>query len=200
MDPVILLADDHVMITKGLRKSIELEFGYNDIKSVTSCSGILKELKKKNYTHSILDIGLVDGSALEILPVIQGLFPELRILIFSARPAAAYRKALNLLGIHGYLSKDQGEDETISTLRKFFHNEAVSRKNRGLNNNPFSILSTREMEILLYIIKGLGTNEIAAILNMAASTISTFKSRILEKTGCKNAIELKELAQACSVD
>src|SRR5579864_5226282 len=126
MEHYILLADDHIMLTKGLRRSIEFEFGYKNINSVTSCREILKELKKKVYTHLIADMGLSDGSVLEILSVIQRLYPGLKIMIFSMKPAAAYAKALKLQGIHGYLSKEQGEEETNIFLTEFFKNESVS--------------------------------------------------------------------------
>lgn len=194
MQPNILIADDHIMISKGLRKSMEMEFGYTDVYSVTSCSEILKELKKKIYTHIILDMGLSDGSALEILPTIKSLYPELRIMIFSAKSAAAYQKALRHYGIHNYLSKEEDESQTLVRLREFFYNEKVSSPQEDASENPFSTLTAREMEIFHYILQGMGSAEIGKILNLKLNTVSTLKGRMLEKTNTRNIKELCELA------
>lgn len=192
MKPIILLADDHIMLSKGLRKSIEYDFGYKDVNSVTSCNEILKELKKKIYTHLVLDIGLSDGSSLEILPTINNLYPDLNIMIFSAKPAATYERALRKYGIHNYLSKEADEDDTISRLGKFFQNEKL-RVDNSLDN-PFSKLTARELEILHYLLQGKGTFEIRDFLNLKGNTVSTLKGRIFDKTQTSNIKELLELA------
>jgi two-component system invasion response regulator UvrY len=201
MTPVILLADDHIMLSKGLRKVLEYEFGYRQIHSVTSCNEILKELNKKIYTHLVLDIGLSDGSALEIIPTITRLYPALNIMVFSAKPAAAYQRALRQYGIHNYLSKDEGEEATMETLRKFFYRESgvKTAPDSVSAENPFSLLTARELEILHYVLKGIGSNEIGDALNIKQNTVSTMKSRIFEKTGTANLKELLDLAMIYNV-
>lgn len=193
MIPTILLADDHIMTSKGLRRSLEYDFGYKEVCSVTSCNEVMKELKKKVYSHLVLDIGLSDGSALEILPTIRSLYPQLMILIFSAKPAAAYQRALTQYGIRYYLSKEANEDESMDRLTKFFRNEKSDLVEEA-QTNPFSKLTAREMEILHYILEGLGVTKIASTLNLAATTISVVKGRIFEKTNTNNIKELMELA------
>src|ERR1700761_8337225 len=129
----ILLADDHSMLLTGLRGQIETRFGYKDINSVRSCNKVLEELKVKEYSHLILDISLSDGSSLEILHVIRGLYPALDIMIFSAKPAAAYEKALKKYQIQHYLSKEADEEETIAGLRRFFNNEPMPVRHSAPN-------------------------------------------------------------------
>lgn len=202
MNPVILLADDHIMISKGLRRALEYEFGYKQIHSVTSCSEVLSELNKKIYTHLVVDIGLSDGSALEILPTITRLYPLLNVMIFSAKPAAAYQRALRQYGIHNYLSKEEGEEATMEKLRRFFYREGPGRWEGSARvmqegqqaDNPFSLLTAREMEVLHYVLKGFGSNDIGEALNIKQNTVSTMKSRIFEKTATKNLKELLDLA------
>ena len=198
MNPVILLADDHIMISKGLRKAIELEFGYTAISSVTSCNEVMNELKKKKTTHLILDLGLTDGSALEVLPLIRRLYPGLHIMVFSGKPGSAYQRGLKQFGIHHFLSKAEDEDKTIVTLRKFFQNERVP-PNADTHDNPFSALSSREMEVLHYFLQGMRNSELCKILNIHFSTVSTFKNRILEKTQTHNLMELTELAMIYNI-
>jgi|SRR5579859_530501 len=194
----ILLADDHIMISKGLRRHIEMYFGHKEITSVTSCNKILQELKIGEYTHLVLDIGLSDGSALEILYTIRQLYPGLNIMIFSAKPAVAYEKASKKYQIQHYLSKEADEEETLSVLRKFFNNEPMPLL-REPADNPFSKLSPRELEVLSYLLQGKGANEIGGILNLVPNTVSMHKSRILEKTETANVVELINLAMAYNI-
>lgn len=193
----ILLADDHSMLLTGLRGQIETRFGYKEINSARSCNQVLEELKIKEYSHLILDIGLSDGSSLEILHVIKGMYPALNIMIFSAKPAAAYEKALKKYQIQHYLSKDADEEETITGLRRFFNNEPMP--NREQAPNPFSKLSPRELEVLPYLLQGKGTNEIGSLLNLSPSTVTEFKSRIFKKTETMNVAELINLAIAYNI-
>ena len=192
--PVILVADDHIMILKGLRRVIEMEFGFTDLHSVTSCNKVLGELKRRPYSHLILDIGLSDGSALEILPAINRLYPSLRILVYSNKPAIAFEKALAQQGVHDFLSKEQTEAETIATLSDFFHNKHRRVKKESVES-PFAALSQRELEVTHHLLLGEQTFEIANKLGLAGSTISTIKSRIFEKLGVDNLRDFFEIAR-----
>jgi len=200
--PNILLADDHSITRRGLKLLFELYFGYPDMSEVSSCSELMKELSRKAYSHLVLDIILSDGSSLEVLPAIQKLYPDLRIMIFSMQPAGIYAKALRQYGIRHYVSKTIQEDETIKLLRRFLQNDPPAPdhgESSGLDN-PFSDFTPRELEILHYMLKGTGTNEIASALNLKWNTISTVKNRIFEKTNTGNVIELKDLATLYKVN
>ncbi|HXB33777.1 MAG TPA: response regulator transcription factor [Puia sp.] len=199
LKPLILVADDHIMISKGLRRSIELEFGFTDVHSVTSCSNVMNELKAKPYTHLILDIGLSDGSALEILPAIKRLYPEVRILVFSSKPTSAFERALAQQGVHDYLSKEQTETETTTILTDFFYSRQ-RRIKKELMENPFAALSPREWEVTHHLLLGEATSEVANRLNLKSSSVSTIKGRILEKLGVDNLRDFFELARLYNVE
>ena len=195
MNPRILIADDHILVSKGLRRWLEHQFGYTEVNCVTSCSEVMQQLHKKIYTHAVLDLGLADGSALEILPAIKNLYPLLKIMILSAQPASIYRRALQQYGIHNYLSKESNEEETSTRLRDFFQNEpARITIEEDPGSSPFSNLAPREMEVLHYLLQGMRTNVIGDTLNIKWNTVSTIKNRIFEKTETNNIIELRELA------
>ena len=201
MHPQILLADDHSMIRKGLKLYLQLNLGYSDIQEVDSCGGLMKELVKKRYTHLILDIILADGSTLEVIPNIRRVYPDLHIMIFSMQPAEIYGEAVKQFGINYYLSKSAGEEEIIQVLKKFIQNEAPVRKSvLPHHDNPFKSLAPRELEILHYVLKGIGTKEISETLNLKMNTVSTLKSRIYEKTNAGNIKELLELATLYNVN
>lgn len=202
LQPTILLADDHSMIRKGLKLYLQLNLGYNDIEEVSNCSSLMQELVKKKYTHLVLDIILADGSSLEVIPNIRRVYPSLKIMIFSMQPAEVYGEAVKQFGIDYYLSKTAGEEEIVQVLQRFTSNEipAFKRENRSHQENPFTMLAPRELETLHYVLKGIGTKEIADTLNLKMSTISTIKNRIYEKTNAGNIKELIELAALYNVN
>ncbi|MGC4104474.1 response regulator [Ferruginibacter sp.] len=201
MQPKILLADDHNMIRKGLKLHIQLTLGFNDIHEVASCNELMKELVKNKYTHLVLDIILSDGSTLEVIPNIRRVYPALNILIFSMQPAEVYGEALKQYGIMHYLSKSAGEEYMNEVMQKFLFNETlVSSSPVPHTNNPFSSLAPRELEVLHYVLKGIGTKSIADTLNLKMNTISTIKNRIFEKTNAGNVKELMEMATLYNVN
>ena len=200
MHPKILIADDHSMIRKGLKLHMQLTLGYTDIHEVGTCHDLMMELVRNKYTHLILDIILSDGSTLEVIPNIRRVYPNLRSLVFSMQPAEIYGEALKQYGIHYYMSKAIGEEEMVQVLQQFLHNEEPVRRHIQHQDNPFTALAPRELEILHYILKGIGTKEIADTLNLKMNTISTIKNRIFEKTTAGNIKELMELATLYNVN
>lgn len=199
--PSILIADDHSMIRKGLKLFMQLNLGYIDIQEAGSCNELMRELVKKKYTHLVLDIILSDGSTLEVIPNIRRVYPDLHILVFSMQPAEIYGEALKQYGIHYYLSKSVGEEEMQQVLQRFLHNEVPVRRNGiHLQDNPFASLAPRELQVLHYVLKGVGTKEIAETLNLKMNTVSTVKTRIYEKTNAGNIKELMELATLYNVN
>jgi len=190
------------MIRKGLKMLMQLQLNFVDVSEVTSCNELMKELTKRKYTHLVLDIILSDGNSLEILPAIRKLYPELKILVYSMQPGEVYGKALYKYGIEYYLPKTTPEEETLRSLQRFLLNKQPVRDEATskYQTNPFATLAPRELEILHYLLKGLGTKEIAETLNVKMNTVSTVKNRIFEKTGTKNGKELIELASLHSIN
>jgi len=202
MQPFVLIADDHSIIRTGLKIFMQVNLGYRDIHEVSTCNNLMKELIKKKYTHLILDIILSDGNTLEVIPNIRRVYPELNIMIFSMQSAEIYGEAVKQYGINYYLSKSTGEEEMQQTLQRFLQNEIPLRRKPVLQNseNPFSSLTPRELEILHYLLKGIGTKEIGEVLNLKMNTVSTLKTRIFEKTNAGNIKELIELATLYNVN
>lgn len=198
MQPKILLAEDHSITRKGIKLLCELDLGFTDVDEAETCSDLMHQLKKEEYTHLVLDINFSDGSSLEILQNIRSLYPDLKIMIFSMQPPEIYANVIKKYGIDHYISKANPEEATIHQMNQFLRNEQPARISFEAYqyNNPFSEFSSRELEILHYLKLGMGTNEIAETLNLSASTISTHKSRLYNKTNTKNTKDLLDLAAA----
>ena len=201
MENEVLIADDHSMIRKGMKLYLQMNLGQKLVTEVSSCNEVMAELVKKKYTHLVLDILLTDGNSLEIIPNIRRVYPSLKILIFSMQPAEVYAEALKQYDIHYYLSKSAGEQEIIQVLTRFFSNTPADVLDPVFLKrlNPFSTLAPRELEVMHYILKGMGTKEISETLNLKMNTISTIKSRIFEKTNSTNIKELFELASLYNI-
>ena len=202
MEPLILIADDHSMIRKSLKLYMQVNLCYTDIYEAGTCNELMRELVKRDYTHLVLDIILSDGSTLEGIPTIRKLYPLLKMMVFSMQPAEVYGVALKQYNIDYYLSKSAGEEEILEMLKRFIHNKVPARSDTELlpSSNPFALLSPRELEVLHYILKGIGTKEIAETLNLKMATISTLKNRIYEKTEAGNGKELMDLANLYNVN
>ncbi len=202
MQPTILIADDHSLIRKGLKLYLQFDLGYSDIHEVATCHELMNELVKKKYTHLVLDIILSDGSTLEVMPNIRRVYPDLHVIVFSMQPQEIYGEALKQYGIYHYLSKTSEEKDIIRQLRDFLANEQEPKEMVATTNpgNPFTKLTPRELEILHYILKGLGTKEISSTLNIKMNTVSTLKNHIYEKTNAANVKELIELASLYNIN
>jgi DNA-binding NarL/FixJ family response regulator len=190
----ILFAEDHPLLRRSV-KAICDALGVTELAEVESCNGLLKELKKGDYTHLILDLTLSDGSALQILPAIRNLYPRLRILVFSVQPAFYGESLKRQYKVQYYVSKATPEPDAIRILKYFIENRIPMEQSTSTKEeNPFSELSRREKEILHLLLMGLSPKEVAEELHMDAGHVRMTKHRIMEKTKASNIIELKELA------
>lgn len=207
-DISLLIADDHVIIRRGLKFLIETHFGKFNIVETDSSKGILDSLEKNNFTHLILDMQLSDGNLLEIFQEIKQQFPLLPILIYSMSPEEIFAKRLNNLGASGYLNKQSSEEEVVKAMELFFTGRKyVSQKyfdqqhgaQKGKSENPFSNLSERETEVLLLLLKGKSVKEIASHFDLKSNTVATFKARIFDKIGVNNLMDLQNSARAYNI-
>jgi len=190
----ILLADDHGVVRKGL-KVLCAQFGFTDVDEAENCAGLMKTLRKRSYSHLILDLIFPDGTTLEILPNILRLYPAMNILVFSMQSPDIYRGVLEGYGIRYFITKSAPEKLTIQMMRDFLYNRnsIIPVSFEKIVRNPFDSFAPREMEVLQYMMMGVGSVEIANRLNMKPNTVSTLKKRIYEKSNTNNILELKEL-------
>ncbi|MDP4147809.1 MAG: response regulator transcription factor [Bacteroidota bacterium] len=192
MEKKILLADDHSLVRNGLKLIFQTQLGCKEVGQASSCNALMEELKTKKYTHIVLDINLSDGSIIEVLGNIHSLYPWVHIAIVSMQPKAVYEKILRRYGIYLFISKGANEEETIRQLRQFLQNDTPRQEER---REKLAVdFTTREVEVMNYMLRGMRTNDIADALGLKGNTISTVKNRIFEKTKTENLIQLREFA------
>jgi DNA-binding NarL/FixJ family response regulator len=201
----LMIADDHVIIWRGLKFLMDQQFKIKDTVKATSCLEVLGELKKDHFTHLILDLQLMDDTAMTVLPEIRQNYPDLAILVFTMNPEELYARRLLDMGVRGFLSKLSPEEEVIRALQLFFTDrvyisDALQERIRGQesktkSNNPLELLSERETDVLNYLLQGERVSAIAQRMNLKVSTVATFKARIFDKTGVENLLDLQRVAK-----
>ena len=186
------------MIRRGITLLIQMEIGDYTVFEADSCSKVMAHLNNNYITHLILDIIFADGSSLEILPNIKKLYPSLKILIFSMQPPEIHGEAFKQNDITYYLSKASDNDTVIKVLTNFLNNNKnIEESNQMISGiNPFKSLSSRELQILHYMLNGFGTKQISETLNLKMNSVSTLKKRIYDKTESAN---FKALIDLCTL-
>jgi DNA-binding NarL/FixJ family response regulator len=199
----VLTADDHTIVRTGLHMLLQLRFGISRFFEAASCAELLASLRKNHPTHLIIDCIFKDGNSLEVMPVLTNLFPEIRIMVYSMLPADVYEPAFRKYGVRYYLHKGSSQEKIESTLQQFLFQAAPSARQPETaadSANPFAQLSTRELEVLHYLLRGEAIGDTANALNLHKNTVSTMKSRIFEKVGAANMKELIDKATANEIN
>jgi two-component system invasion response regulator UvrY len=200
----VLLAEDHSIVIRGIKMIFETEFVQYQLEVTKSIGGLMKMLQTNRYQLAIIDLQLEDGDTMHLITDIRRIYPELRILIFSANPEELYAQRLYKAGIKGYLHKQTEDKEIIAALRMIleaktyvserFKNYLLSKDSKIRFDNPFEQLTLRELEVAHLLIKGKRSIDICKDLNIQPSTASTYKMKIFDKLKVTNTLELKELA------
>ncbi|MBK9224541.1 MAG: response regulator transcription factor [Flavobacterium sp.] len=203
--PTFLIADDHSIVRQGISLLIKELFFNAKIYQSGTFKETLKVLKDTKIDLLVLDINFPDGNSLNILSETKTLQPGLKILIFSAYEEDLYALRYLNAGASGYLNKGSNEDEIKQALQSMMVSGKYITQNikdRILESyiskkplNPLEQLSNREVEVARLLIKGFGNMEIAELLQIKKSTVSTFKNRIFEKLEIVNLAELIDLFQ-----
>lgn len=192
----ILVADDHPVVRRGLRGIIEEEKDFVVECEASTAEEVIDQLRNKDIDIVLLDISMPGKSGLDLIVDIKSEFPNIYVLILSGMSEEQFAKRALKLGASGYLTKECAADLLINAIKKvtsgkkFISDKLAEIMANDLTNtenvNLYEKLSAREFEVLRLIGAGKSVGEIAEILNLSVTTISTFRSRILTKLNLKN--------------
>ena len=187
----VLIADDHAVVRAGFKQFLEADSTINAVGEAASGNETLDLLREQDWDLVLLDIHMPDRSGLDILRHIQTGHPGVRVLVMSGLPEEQY--AVNVLraGASGYLSKDSAPEElmkavrTVLSGRRYVSAALAEILVADLDGDPdkplHARLSTREFQIFCKLAAGRGVSDIANELSLSVKTVSTYRSRILEK-------------------
>ncbi|MCX6351080.1 MAG: response regulator transcription factor [Bacteroidetes bacterium] len=201
----ILVADDHSLIRRGVIQMISEEFEKIQFGEAKDSAELLDKSRKEIWDIIIMDLTMPGGSEMETLKQLRIENPDLPILVLSMHAEEIYAKRVLKAGASGYLLKDAAPEELGNALRKIKSGKIYLSANvaqllaedaiSGKANIPFhELLSDREMEVFRLIASGKTVSEIAKLLSLGVPTISTYRTRILEKLSLKNNAEIVHFA------
>lgn len=200
----ILIADDHAIVREGLKQIVAETADMVVVDEATSGHEVLEKVWNNEYDVVILDISMPGRGGVDILKQLKGQKPNLPILILSMHPEEQYAVRVLKAGAAGYLTKESAPDELITAIRRVsagrkYVSSSLAEKlafdlERDTKKLGHEILSDREYQVMCMIASGKRVQEIAEELCLSVKTISTYRSRILEKMKLKNNAELMHYA------
>lgn len=197
LTPNILIADDHAIIRNGLEmllSSIGKQFSFFQASNKVE---IFDNLKENTIDLIVLDLNFEEGNAITWIKEIKTVFPEVKIIIFSSFDESVYKNRVLSLGANAFISKLCMPEEIILAFEHtLFEDEIVLKIKKFHKSNKTSllhVLSNREMEIALLMVKGVANLEISNILTLKKSTVSTYKQRIYDKLNVSSVAGLIEI-------
>jgi len=201
----ILIADDHEIVRSGLMMMIEPQADMAVKAKASSYEQLTDLLKKETFDLLILDLNLGDKNGMESIQSVNAIRPDLPILVLSAYPEEPYALQAFRAGASGYLNKAVISSELLRAIRTVSQGkkyvsptlEETMLYGTDLEKNETamtSALSKRELEVLSMIAESKSYKEIASELGVSPKTVSTYRTRILEKLNLSSTSELLRFA------
>lgn len=200
----IVIADDHAVVRKGIRLILMDAGGIEIAGEAESADDLLNFLRSGRADAVILDVGLGDRDGIEVLKHIRAEFGRLPVLMISMHAEEVFAIRALRAGADGYIEKSAPPDLLIEATRRVaaggtYMSSAIAEKLKlGLAHGdnhataPHEALSDREFEVFRLLGAGRSVTEIARVLNLSVKTVSTHRTRILEKTGFTTNAEIVE--------
>jgi two-component system, NarL family, invasion response regulator UvrY len=200
----ILIADDHAIVRHGLKQIVEKSGEMRVVAEADSGIDALHKIRETECDVVLLDISMPDMSGIDVLKQIHAEKPKLPVLILSIYPEDQYAMRLIKAGAAGYMTKDSAPPEVVKALLhvaggKKYISPVVAEilaNEIGADEEklPHQLLSDREYQIFLLLASARTVSEIADALALSVKTVSTYRSRILEKMHLNNNAELMRYA------
>ena len=199
-----LLIDDHQVVRSGIASLLSTLFVGPNVEEASNSDTAVEKLKLHYYDLVLMDVQIPGSDMLGLMGFINLTYPNIKVLIFSMSAENIYAKRFLQAGARGFLPKDASIEEVKKAIELVLNNRRyISEKlAQALANessfdgpaNPFTKLSPREFEITSVLLSGQTQADACKELNLASSSIGTYKKRVFEKLGVKNLLELNELA------
>jgi DNA-binding NarL/FixJ family response regulator len=178
------------------------------IQEATDGAEVLKMLDKEPWDIIISDITMPGRNGVEIVKIIKELAPKIPVLMLSMHAADQYAVRTLKAGASGYLTKESAADELIIAIKQLMNGrkyitphviDLLVDEQIDNDNQPHKKLSNREFEVMKMIAAGKKVSEIAKTLSLSINTISTYRTRILEKMNVTSNAELTKYAISASL-
>ncbi|MCU1318299.1 MAG: DNA-binding response regulator [Candidatus Acidoferrum typicum] len=196
----VLIADDHAVFRRGLKETIGEAFPKVIFGEAKTAQETVDCVRRQDWEIVILDISMPGKSGLDILDDVRRLRPKLPVLFLSMHPEEQYARRALKSGAAGYLTKDSIPEELKEAVRRIltggrYVSATLAERlafdlRKGADTPLHELLSAREFQVLRMIASGKSVKEIANDIALSVKTVSTYRARILQKTGMKTTAEL----------
>lgn len=197
----ILLVDDHPIVRAGVAQLIRDHWFDAELAEAGTLAEALKLLEDDGWSAVVLDLSLPDAQGLEGLARLRRKMPETPVLVLSMHAEAAYAARALQTGASGYLTKDRAGAELLSALDRVVSGgryvtaslaEALTGLLTGqaVDRPAHESLSAQEHRVLLLLAEGRAVGEVAEAMHLSVKTVSTYRSRILDKLHLRNNAEM----------
>lgn len=187
----VLLADDHAIVRQGVRELLTATGDIEVAGEATNGHEVLAAADAGGFEVIVLDMSMPGRSGIELIRLVKAQHPKLKVLVLSMHSEKQYAVRAVKAGASGYLTKESAADELVAAIRRiagggaYITPETAERlvldaSSRG-EGPAHGRLSDREFEVFRMIVAGRSVTDIANSLHLSVKTISTHKSRILEK-------------------
>lgn len=200
----ILVADDHAVVRKGIIQVLKPASDLSVAGEASSGPELLDKLRAQEWDALIMDLHMPGISGLDLLKQVHAIRPGLPVLILTVQPEDIYARRLLQAGASGYLTKESVADELLTAVRKIcaggrYVSPSLAEQlafsfNADVQRPPHEQLSDREFEVLRLLASGMTPTEIADKLCLSVKTISTYRTRILEKMNMRTNADLMKYA------
>jgi len=199
----ILIADDHQLVRDGLRRILTSADGIDVCGEAADGTEALELVRTQRFDVAVLDMSMPGLAGIDLIKRVKIERPELKILILSMHGEQQYAARALKAGASGYLTKDSASELLISAIRKiagggmYISEKAAATlvSTAASGDGPAHLrLSDREFEVFRQLANGRAPGEIAAALNLSIKTVSTHKTRILDKMGLAGTAEIVRYA------
>lgn len=187
----IAIIDDHAMVRAGLRQFFSDQTDFSVVAEASNGRAALEIVRAGEVDVIVLDISMPDQSGVDALAAIRARAPDLPVLILSGFPEEHYATTLLRQGASGYLNKDCDPQDIVTAIRtvhrgrKFITPGVAERLAEGLSKGgdqlPHEQLSERELQVFLRLAKGETIGNLAVGMSLSVKTVSTYRTRVLEK-------------------
>jgi len=200
----IFIADDHPIVRQGLRRIVEADAGMVISGEADDAAALLAGLETKATDLVLLDVSMPGGLFLETLRELRDRHPSIRVLALSVHPEDEWAVRALKAGASGYLTKDHSPDQLLDAIRRVYRGgkyvspslaeRLASQLDGGGQRAPHELLSDREFEVMRRLGSGLTVSQIAGELALSTKTVSTYRTRILEKMAVATNADLVRYA------
>jgi two-component system invasion response regulator UvrY len=193
----LLIVDDHPLIRRGMRELLETQTGAS-VSEAGSPEEALTHIRSQRWDLVLLDLSMPGDAGMNLLTAIQAERPDLPVLIVSGHPEDQYAVRLLRAGAAGYVWKATPPEVLVRAVRRvtgggrYISETLAERLAYEMRHpaQPHETLSNREYQVLTLIASGQSSTEIAERLSLSVKTVSTYRSRLLEKLSVRTTAEL----------